>query len=132
MFTGLGDSPGIAEERPILEKTILGLKQLDWPPEKLNIFVLDDGRRAWLRDLCAAHGVQYVTRPDNRDRKAGNHNHALTVSTAPFIVSMDADFVPFPNFIYRTIGFFRDPTVAIVQTPQCFYNVTGCEFCKWS
>ena len=35
---------------------------------------------------------------------------------------MDADFVPFPNFIYRTIGFFRDPTVAIVQTPQCFYN----------
>ena len=84
--------------------------------------MLDDGRRAWLRDLCEAHGVRYVTRPDNRDRKAGNHNHALTVSTAPFIVSMDADFVPFPNFIYRTIGFFRDPTVAVVQTPQCFYN----------
>ena len=35
---------------------------------------------------------------------------------------MDADFVPFPQFIYRTIGFFCDPTVAIVQTPQCFYN----------
>jgi cellulose synthase (UDP-forming) len=110
------------EERPILEKTIIGLKQLDWPKDKLNIFVLDDGRRAWLCDLCEAHGVHYVTRPDNRDRKAGNHNHALTVSKAPFIVSMDADFVPFPNFIYRTIGFFRDPTVAIVQTPQCFYN----------
>jgi cellulose synthase (UDP-forming) len=110
------------EERPILEQTILALKQLDWPSEKLHVFVLDDGRRAWLRDLCAAHGVTYVTRPDNRDRKAGNHNHALTVSTAPFIVSMDADFMPFPNFIYRTIGFFCDPRVAIVQTPQCFYN----------
>jgi cellulose synthase (UDP-forming) len=110
------------EERPILEKTIIGLKQLDWPQDKLNVFVLDDGRRVWLRDLCATHGVTYVTRPDNRDRKAGNHNHALTVSKAPFIVSMDADFLPFPNFIYRTIGFFRDPTVAIVQTPQCFYN----------
>jgi cellulose synthase (UDP-forming) len=110
------------EDRSILEKTIIGLKQLDWPRDKLNIFVLDDGRRMWLRNLCAAHGVHYVTRPDNRDRKAGNHNHALTVSTAPFIVSMDADFVPYPNFIYRTIGFFRDPTVAIVQTPQCFYN----------
>jgi hypothetical protein len=34
------------EERPILEQTILGLKQLDWPPDKLHIFVLDDGRRA--------------------------------------------------------------------------------------
>jgi cellulose synthase (UDP-forming) len=110
------------EERPILERTILGLKQLDWPTDKLTIFVLDDGRRAWLRDLCAVHGVRYVTRPDNRDRKAGNHNHAFTVSTAPFILSMDADFVPFPHFLYRTIGFFRDPTVAIVQTPQCFYN----------
>jgi cellulose synthase (UDP-forming) len=110
------------EEQPILEKTIIGLKQLDWPPEKLNLFVLDDGRRAWLRDLCAAHGVHYVIRPDHRDRKAGNHNHALTVSSAPFIVSMDADCVPFPHFIYRTIGFFRDPTVAIVQTPQGFYN----------
>jgi cellulose synthase (UDP-forming) len=110
------------EERPILERTILGLKQLDWPPDKLTIFVLDDGRREWLRDLCAVHGVTYVTRPDHRDRKAGNHNYALTVSTAPFIVSLDADFVPFPQFIYRTIGFFCDPTVAIVQTPQCFYN----------
>jgi cellulose synthase/poly-beta-1,6-N-acetylglucosamine synthase-like glycosyltransferase len=110
------------EERPIIEKTIIGLKYLDWPKDKLNVFVLDDGRREWLRDLCDAHGVHYVTRPDNRGRKAGNHNHALTVSTAPFIVSMDADFIPFPNFIYRTIGFFRDPSVAIVQTPQCFYN----------
>jgi len=110
------------EEQPIIEKTIIGLKYLDWPKDKLNIFVLDDGRRRWLRDLCDAHGVQYVTRPDNQGRKAGNHNHALTLSTAPFIVSMDADFIPFPNFIYRTIGFFHDPTVAIVQTPQCFYN----------
>ena len=110
------------EERPILERTIIGLKQLDWPKDKLTVFILDDGRRDWLRDLCAVHGVTYVTRPDNRDRKAGNHNHALTVRTAPLIVSMDADFVPFPNFIYRTIGFFRDPTVAVVQTPQCFYN----------
>ena len=110
------------EEQPILEQTIMGLKQLDWPLDKLHMFVLDDGRREWLRDLCATHNVEYVTRPDRRDRKAGNHNHALTVSTAPFILSMDADFMPFPHFIYRTIGFFRDPTVAIVQTPQGFYN----------
>jgi cellulose synthase (UDP-forming) len=110
------------EEQAILEQTILGLKQLDWPPDKLTVFVLDDGRRAWLQNLCEAHGMTYMTRPDNRDRKAGNHNHALTVSTAPFIVSMDADFIPFPQFIYRTIGFFADPTVAIVQTPQGFYN----------
>jgi cellulose synthase (UDP-forming) len=111
------------EERPIIEKTIIGLTNLDWPSDKLKVFVLDDGKRDWLRDLCSQYGVHYVTRPDNKNRKAGNHNHALSVSKAPFIVSMDADFIPYPSFIYRTLGFLlRDPTVAIVQTPQCFYN----------
>jgi cellulose synthase (UDP-forming) len=111
------------EERRIIEKTIIGITNLDWPKEKLRVFVLDDGKRDWLRDLCARYGVNYVTRTDNKHRKAGNHNHALTVSHAPFIVSMDADFVAYPNFVYRTLGFLlHDPTVAIVQTPQCFYN----------
>jgi cellulose synthase (UDP-forming) len=110
------------EQPSILEKTIIGATNLDWPKDKLHVYVLDDGRREWLRAMCAEYGVNYITRPDNQDRKAGNHNHALTISDAPFIVSMDADFVPSPNFIYRTLGFFEDLTVAVVQTPQCFYN----------
>lgn len=110
------------EQPSILEKTIIGATNLDWPKNRLHIYVLDDGRREWLRQMCAEHGVNYITRPNNKDRKAGNHNHALTISDSPFIVSMDADFVPSPKFIYRTIGFFEDPAVAVVQTPQCFYN----------
>jgi cellulose synthase (UDP-forming) len=111
------------EEWPILEKTVVGALNLDYPKDKLRIYVLDDGRRNWLRDRCAEMGVVHVTRPDNRGKKAGNHNHALAVSASPFILSLDADFVPYSNFLFRVLGFFQDPKVAIVQTPQTYYNV---------
>src|SRR3954453_10897377 len=111
------------ESWQILEKSIVGALNLDYPQEKLHIWVLDDKRRSWLGKRCAELGVHYVTRPDNKGRKAGNHNHALGKTSAPFILSLDADFVPFPNFIYRTLGFFVDPRVAVLQTPQTYYNV---------
>lgn len=110
------------EDWSILEKTIIGALNLDYPKENLRIWVLDDGRRDWLAERCKELGVDYVTRPNNKGNKAGNHNQALTATSAPFILSLDADFVPFPNFIYRTLGFFHDEKVAIVQTPQSFYN----------
>lgn len=111
------------EDWEILERTLTGCLALDWPAERLKVWVLDDGRRDGLRERCAELGVGYVTRPDNRGRKAGNHNHALAATNAPFILSLDADFVPFPQILYRTLGLFVDPQVAIVQTPQVFYNV---------
>src|ERR671927_91358 len=99
------------EEWDILEKSIVGAKSLEWPAGKLRIWVLDDGRRDWLRVKCEGLGVTWVTRPDNRHRKAGNHNHALGLTSAPFILSLDADFVPFPNILYRTLGFFADDRI---------------------
>ncbi|MBU6165427.1 MAG: glycosyltransferase [Alphaproteobacteria bacterium] len=104
----------------VLEKTILGALALDWP--NLNVWVADDGRRAWLRDLCAAKGAGYITRPDNLHAKAGNINHALTVTDAPFVGVFDADFVPQRGFLKRTMGFFDDPGIGIVQVPHSFYN----------
>lgn len=43
-------------------------------------------------------------------------------TNAPFITVLDADFVPRRNFLRRTVGFFTDPQVALVQTPQFFFN----------
>ena len=106
----------------ILEKTIVGARNLDWPQHKLHIYVLDDGRRAWLEERCGNLGLSYITRPDNRDRKAGNHNNALRVTKSPFILTLDADFIPFRHAIRRMIGLLDDPTVAIVQSPQAYYN----------
>lgn len=104
----------------VLEKTILGALALDWP--NLNLWVADDGRRAWLRDYCATRGAGYITRPDNLHAKAGNINHALTVTHAPFVAVFDADFVPQRPFLRRTMGFFDDPAIGIVQVPHSFYN----------
>lgn len=108
------------EDPSILEKTIVGCMALDYP--KKNVWVCDDGRRGWLETYCARHGVGYITRADNRNAKAGNNNNALRATKAPFVATFDADFIPFPNFLWRTLGFFADPRVGIVQTPQAFYN----------
>ena len=108
------------EPLEVLEKTIIGALALDWPT--LNVWVADDGRRVWLRDFCAAKGAGYITRPDNAHAKAGNINHALSVTNAPFIAVFDADFVPQRQFLTRTMGFFDDPKIGIVQIPHSFYN----------
>lgn len=112
--------PTYNEPLDVLEKTIIGAKNIDWPNK--TVWVLDDGRRDWLREYCDKHAVRHLTRPDNAHAKAGNLNHALTQSHGEFVCVFDADFVPFPGFINRTIGFFDDPSVGIVQTPQHFYN----------
>jgi len=112
--------PTYNEPLEVLEKTIIGALCLDYP--SLHIWVLDDGRRPWLKAFCEAKGVGYLTRPDNAHAKAGNINHALTRTTAEFVAIFDADFVPQRNFLMRTIGFFSDPQIGIVQVPHAFYN----------
>lgn len=104
----------------VLEGPILAARGLDYPDFK--VWVLDDGRRPWLEDFCEAKGVGYITRPDNKHAKAGNINHALTVTDAELFVVLDADFAPRRDFLMRTVGFFEDPRVAIVQLPHHFLN----------
>lgn len=104
----------------VLEKTIIGCLALEWP--KARIWVLDDGRRAWVRDYALSKGAGYITRPDNQGAKAGNINHGLLHTQAPFVAVFDADFVPQHDFLLRTMGFFSDAKVGIVQVPHSFYN----------
>lgn len=114
--------PTYNEPLPVLERTIVGARALDYPRDKFKIYVLDDGDRAWLRDFCAAKGVNYVTRAEHTHAKAGNMNNGLKVSNGEFFAIFDADFVPYRNFLRRTLGFFADPAIGIVQTPQHFFN----------
>ena len=108
------------EPREVLEKTILGCLALDWPDAR--VWVLDDGRRPWVRDMCVAKGAGYINRPDNKGAKAGNINHGLTQTDAPFVAVFDADFVPQRDFLMRTMGFFENEKIGIVQIPHSFYN----------
>jgi len=112
--------PTYDEQLEVLEKTITGALCLDYP--NLKVWVLDDGRRPWLKQFCEAKGVGYITRPDNAHAKAGNINHALTKTSADYVALFDADFIVQRNFLMRTVGFFADPAIGIVQVPHTFYN----------
>jgi cellulose synthase (UDP-forming) len=112
--------PTYSEPVFILRRTIIGCQALNYPHK--TVYLLDDTRRAEVKALAEELGCEYLTRPDNRHAKAGNLNHALTRTQGELIVVFDADFVPTTNFLTRTVGFFQDETVALVQTPQTFYN----------
>jgi cellulose synthase (UDP-forming) len=91
-------------------------------------WILDDGAREELRQAAEAAGVGYLTRSEDwtdrpRHAKAGNLNNALFATDGEFMLILDADQVPDPAILDRTLGYFGDPKVALVQTPQWFVNV---------
>jgi Glycosyltransferases, probably involved in cell wall biogenesis len=90
-------------------------------------WVLDDGDRAEVARLAADLGAHYLARPTHEHAKAGNINHALGVIEADFIGVLDADHVASPDFLVHTLGYFDDPKIALVQTPQDFYNLESFE-----
>ncbi|WP_017319166.1 glycosyltransferase family 2 protein [Mastigocladopsis repens] len=112
--------PTYNEPAFILRRTIIGCQALEYANKK--IYLLDDTRRPEIKKLALKLGCEYVIRPDNRYAKAGNLNYAIAKTDGEFIVVFDADFVPTKNFLTRTVGFFQDQKVALVQTPQSFYN----------
>jgi cellulose synthase (UDP-forming) len=85
-------------------------------------WVLDDGNRPSVRALAENLGARYLARASNEGAKAGNINNALPHIDADVIAFLDADYVALPGFLTNTLAYFDDPTVAVVQTPQDFYN----------
>ncbi|MGQ9866750.1 MAG: glycosyltransferase [Pseudanabaenaceae cyanobacterium] len=112
--------PTYNEPAFILRRTVIGCQAMAYGPK--TIYLLDDTRRPEIQALAQELGCEYRTRPDNRHAKAGNLNHAIAHTHGELIVCFDADFVPTRNFLERTVGFFQDERVALVQTPQSFYN----------
>ncbi len=112
--------PTYNEPTFILRRTIIGCQTLDYPNKK--IYLLDDTRRQEMAELAQELQCEYITRTDNLYAKAGNLNNALTKTEGELIVIFDADFIPTTNFLTRTVGFFTDSNIALVQTPQSFYN----------
>jgi len=104
----------------ILRRTVIGCQALDYPNKQ--IYLLDDTKRHEIKLLAQELGCKYITRPDNSHAKAGNINHATALTNGELIVVFDADFIPTKNFLTRTVGFFQNPEIALVQTPQSFYN----------
>lgn len=115
--------PTYNEPLDVVKQTVFTAMGLDWPREKIKIYVLDDGRRAEFRDFCTEVGIGYVTRDNNRHAKAGNINEALKVTDGEYVAIFDCDHVPTRSFLQICMGWFlKDSKLAMLQTPHFFFS----------
>lgn len=132
--------PTYNEDGRMVASTAKACMMMDYPKDKLNIYILDDGGTtakrnseygsgpAWyrykrLKQFCKSHGIGYLTRDENDHAKAGNINAALPKTGGELILMLDCDHVPTSDFLQNTVGFFiRNPKLFLVQTPHFFIN----------
>ncbi|TCL68157.1 UDP-forming cellulose synthase catalytic subunit [Rhizobium sp. BK251] len=134
--------PSYNEETELLANTLSAAKAMDYPIDKLDVWLLDDGgttqkrtsskvleaqaatiRHHELQQLCSDLGVHYLTRDRNEHAKAGNLNNGLRNSKGELIAVFDADHAPAHDFLIETVGYFEDDAkLALVQTPHFFLN----------
>ncbi len=72
--------PSYNEPLEVVRDTVLAAQCIDYPKDKMKIYLLDDGKRSEFAVFAADVGVGYITRNDNKHAKAGNLNHALTLT----------------------------------------------------
>ncbi|MDD2971337.1 MAG: glycosyltransferase [Lachnospiraceae bacterium] len=128
----------------LLYNTINAATFIDYPDlSKRHIHVCDDGNRPEVEKLCEEFQVHYIGCPNNKEAKAGNLNHAMSLTHAPLIVTFDADMIPRRRFLRNSVPYFflprlirengvwRERTeeeldskykIGFIQTPQSFYN----------
>ncbi len=115
--------PSYNEGLELVRPTVLAALNMDWPRDKLNVWVLDDGRRDDFRACAEECGCGYIVRPDNKGAKAGNLTHAMRHTDGEFIAIFDCDHAPTRAFLQMTVGWLvRDGRIGMVQTPHHFYS----------
>lgn len=134
--------PTFDEPEDLVKVTAMACLQLDYPKDKVNIFILDDGgtrqkrndpdparagaaerRHASFKKLAGLLGVRYLTRENNRKAKAGNINNALPHGRGDLVLVLDCDHVPAHDLLKNTVGcFLDDPKLFLVQTPHFLIN----------
>ncbi|MBV8273003.1 MAG: glycosyltransferase, partial [Cupriavidus sp.] len=115
--------PTYNESLSVILPTVFAARSMDWPADKLRVYILDDGRRPAFREFAESVGVGYITRDNNHHAKAGNINQALPKTSGDYIAIFDCDHIPTRSFLQMTMGeFLADPKCALVQTPHHFFS----------
>jgi cellulose synthase (UDP-forming) len=115
--------PTYNEPLSVVRYTVWAAMNIDWPAGLCKVYILDDGRREEFREFAAEAGCGYIVRKNNDHAKAGNINHALTITEGEFIVIFDCDHVPTRSFLQMVMGWFRkDERLGMLQTPHHFYS----------
>lgn len=139
--------PSYNESAELLETTLRAARMLDYPADRLRVYLLDDGatqarlqhadpdivaaaraRRESLQALCRDIGVTYLAREENLHAKAGNLNFGLDHSSSELVLVLDADHVPATDFLEHTVPWMvRNPRNFLVQTPHFMLNADPVE-----
>ena len=114
--------PIFNESVDLVQKTLGAAIDIDYPHKT---YLLDDGANPQMKRLARKMGAIYLARTTNEDAKAGNLNYGLAHSEADYVAIFDSDHIPNKKFLIETLGYFKDPNVAFVQTPQDFYNTSS-------
>ena len=108
------------ESIDVLYRTLVCCQAMEYPEGKKKVYILDDGNRKEVKDLAERLHCVYLSRPTHEFAKAGNINYGLTHSAGEIIAIFDCDHIPVRTFLTETAAYFKDPDVAIVQTPHYF------------
>ncbi|KDE36530.1 UDP-forming cellulose synthase catalytic subunit [Kosakonia radicincitans] len=115
--------PTYNEDLSVVKNTIYASLGIDWPKDKLKIWILDDGGREEFRQFASMVGVEYIARTTHEHAKAGNINNALKYAKGEFVSIFDCDHVPTRSFLQMTMGWFlKEKKLAMMQTPHHFFS----------
>jgi cellulose synthase/poly-beta-1,6-N-acetylglucosamine synthase-like glycosyltransferase len=120
----------IYNERYVIERLVDAVAQFDYPRELLEIQVLDDStdetqtvaRNCVERHQALGVPISYIHRDNREGFKAGALQEGLKATSGELVAIFDADFIPPPDFLRRTIPYFADATIAMVQTRWSYIN----------
>jgi cellulose synthase/poly-beta-1,6-N-acetylglucosamine synthase-like glycosyltransferase len=120
----------IYNERYVVERLLEAVCAIDYPREKLQIQVLDDSTDETStiikikagQLIAAGHNIEHLHRDNREGFKAGALRYGMTRATGDFIAIFDADFIPEPDFLQRTLSHFADPAIGAVQTRWAHLN----------
>jgi len=122
----------VFNELYVVERLLKSVAALDYPRELLQIQLLDDSTDETtalaaknVAELKAAGlDIELIHRADRTGFKAGALENGMRTCTGEFILILDADFVPKPDMLQRTVPYFTDPKIGMIQTRWGHLNRT--------
>ncbi|MCB4807641.1 glycosyltransferase family 2 protein [Tamlana sp. 62-3] len=114
----------VYNEMYVMERLLDNIAEIDYPNNKLEIQVLDDSTdetvittKAHIEKLQATGlDIKHITRTDRKGFKAGALKEGLEIAKGEFIAIFDSDFLPKKDWLKRTVPYFKNPEIGVVQT----------------
>ncbi|MDO5978161.1 cellulose synthase family protein [Flavivirga spongiicola] len=114
----------VYNEMYVMERLLDNIAEIDYPKNKLEIQVLDDSTdetiettRQQIETLKATGlDIKHITRTDRSGFKAGALKEGLEVAKGEFVAIFDSDFLPKKDWLKRTVPYFKDKSIGVVQT----------------